>query len=134
MKKKKQDTAAKTILKRFIAPLTWLKNKDQDLGQFWDSLFGLEVRDIYTFRAKCALTLPGLYYVAGSKVKIQGIGPRHVNKRELLYARIDKVTGEADVEHSVNNQENVFALNSSEWGALRLKLEPVRLKTAKRKR
>lgn len=127
-----KESAARTILRRFLAPFSRFKHKDQDMGQHWEQLFGSSVREIRTFRAKRALTLPGLFYVSGS-VTIQGIGPRDVNKDELLYVRINHETGNADVEHSVRNQENVFALTSSEWGALRLKLEPVRLKTEKRK-
>lgn len=132
-KKKSKEPAAKTILRRFLAPLSRFKHMEQDMGQHWDAIFAVDRHDVETFRARSAFRMPGLYYVAGS-IKVQGIGPRDVNKGELFYVRIDSETGAADVEHSISNQENVFSLTSSEWGAVRLKLQPVRLKTTRRNR
>lgn len=128
MKRKKKDSAAQTILRRFLAPFSRYKKPDQDLGQFWDVLFGADdKRDLLTFRAKKPLRLPGLYFVADN-MRIQGIGPRDVKKGELLIARVNLETGAADVEHSVKMRENVFALTSTAWNWLRPQLQPVNMK------
>ncbi len=126
--KHKKDTAAQTILRRILAPLSRYKQQDQDLGQFWDCLFGADdKRDLLTFRARRSLRLPGLYFTADN-IRVQGIGPRDVGKGEMIYARVYLETGAADVEHTVGHRSNVFSLTSTEWNWLRPQLDPVRLR------
>lgn len=119
---------AEKIFRYFLAPLSRFKVPEIDMGMHWDCLFNAGSRHIYVFKAKKTFDLPGLYYLAGN-VKVQGVGPRHVKRGEYLFVRVDATDpNHIDVEHSIRNEEHVFALNSSEWGWIKLNLTPVNFK------
>lgn len=125
---KQFEHAAGDIFKKFLAPLSRYKPDELDMGQFWECLFHVEERTIQAYKARASFKLPGLYYLSGN-VKIQGVGPRQVKRGEYLFVRTSNLDpNRVDVEHNIRDEEHVFALNSSEWGWVRLKLEPVNYK------
>jgi hypothetical protein len=124
-----EEGSAKAIWTRIIAPLIRYKPQDQDMKQWLEILFHTEDRTIQRFVVKKPFTMPGLYHTA-PLTKVQGIGPRHVNKGDIIWARMDvRNPSEIQVEIERKTRGHLFSLDSSQWGWTLLHLERMERKS-----
>jgi hypothetical protein len=112
------------IYRWFFGKLNFLKPEMFTLKDWEEHLFDIKNRDITRFSVKKPFKLPGLYYMAGA-LKIQGLGYRQMKTGDILWVRTDERTKKADVEvlAGQGQKDQVFELNESEWGWVRLHLE-----------
>ncbi len=112
------------IYKWFFGKLNFLKPESYTLKDWEEHLFDLKNRDITRFSVTKPFKMPGLYYMAGA-LPIQGLGYRAMKAGDILWVRTDERTKKADVEVHVGQgqKEQVFELDESQWGWVRLHVE-----------
>lgn len=110
------------IYKWFFGPLIFYKPHDMAIKEWLEYLFDVKNREITRYRVTKPFTVPGLYYSA-PLVKVQGIGYRELKEDDILWVRRDARNPDTiDVEFmgGQGRADQVFALNSSQWGFVQL--------------
>lgn len=121
------------IFQKFIQPLTRYKPEGMDLKHWWDWLFHVEERTITRYLVTKGFQMPGLLCPA-PLMKVQGIGFRRVKAGDTLWVRTDSVVpDQVDIEWHGAGRQQIFCLNSTEWGAVKLNLEEAECKRGPRK-
>lgn len=115
----------RTIYEKFFGPLIYYKPNAYTIKDWLEALFHLKGRDIIRYVAKRPFEMPGLFYQS-ALIKTQGLGYRAVPEGTEVFARIDDTTPDnIDVEFcgGQGGAIQVFALNQSEWGWVKLQLD-----------
>ena len=111
------------IFKHFIGPLIRYKPHTWDLAKWFEAVFHNDTRAIERFVVVKPFSMPGLK-CAAPHVKVQGIGYRKVRRGDILYVRTDSTNpNQIDVEWLAKSRADLFQLDSTQWGWVRLHLK-----------
>jgi len=113
------------IWQHFFGKLLPFKPVSMSINEWMGELFDIKNRHIGRYVAVKPFRLPGLLYIT-PYIKYQGVGRRNVPAGAEFFVRTDSRNPDSiQVEwlSGRSGQEQVFELNASEWGRMRLNLE-----------